>query len=166
MEFIPYNSRLTYHKFPFGAVREGTEITFKIVLPRNIFCRESYVVLHKDGCEPVYIAMAWEKMQGDSEEWWRACVDAGETGLYFYTFKLVTQYGDRFITRFDSSTGRITETADGDEFQLTVFDKDFQTPDSFKGSVMYQIFPDRFFKGSDRKYKSGGKKIDKSPTFL
>ena len=28
MDFIPYNSRRTYHKSPFGAVREGEEVTF------------------------------------------------------------------------------------------------------------------------------------------
>ncbi|MBR3058346.1 MAG: glycoside hydrolase family 13 protein [Clostridiales bacterium] len=29
-------------------------------------------------------------------------------------------------------------------FQITVYDKDFKTPDWMKGAVMYQIFPDRF----------------------
>lgn len=32
-------------------------------------------------------------------------------------------------------------------FQLTVYDQQFDTPDWFKGSVMYQIFPDRFRRG-------------------
>jgi 4-alpha-glucanotransferase len=34
-------------------------------------------------------------------------------------------------------------------FQITVYEEDFVTPDWMKGSVMYQIFPDRFFRGSD-----------------
>jgi len=33
-------------------------------------------------------------------------------------------------------------------FQITVFHKDFKTPDWFKGAVMYQIFPDRFRRGA------------------
>jgi len=33
-------------------------------------------------------------------------------------------------------------------FQITVFRKDFKTPDWFKGAVMYQIFPDRFRRGA------------------
>jgi len=32
-------------------------------------------------------------------------------------------------------------------FQITVFHKDFQTPDWFKGTLLYQIFPDRFSRG-------------------
>ncbi|MBO7565342.1 MAG: glycoside hydrolase family 13 protein [Clostridiales bacterium] len=34
-------------------------------------------------------------------------------------------------------------------FQITVYKEDFVTPDWMKGAVMYQIFPDRFFRGSD-----------------
>ena len=38
-------------------------------------------------------------------------------------------------------------------FQITVYEKDFVTPDWIKGAVMYQIFPDRFFRGSDYSYE-------------
>ena len=37
-------------------------------------------------------------------------------------------------------------------FQITVYDEDFVTPDWMKGAVMYQIFPDRFSRGSDYSY--------------
>src|SRR5690606_33548225 len=32
-------------------------------------------------------------------------------------------------------------------FQLTVYDRDFRTPDWFKLGITYQIFPDRFYDG-------------------
>ena len=34
-------------------------------------------------------------------------------------------------------------------FQITVYDKDFKTPDWMKGAVMYQIFPDRFSRDAE-----------------
>jgi len=34
-------------------------------------------------------------------------------------------------------------------FQITVYDKEFTTPDWMKGAVMYQIFPDRFSRDKD-----------------
>lgn len=34
-------------------------------------------------------------------------------------------------------------------WQITVFSKDYRTPDSMKGAMMYQVFPDRFNRGSD-----------------
>ena len=33
-------------------------------------------------------------------------------------------------------------------FQITVYHKDFRTPDWFKGALIYQVFPDRFFRGA------------------
>ncbi len=39
-------------------------------------------------------------------------------------------------------------------FQITVYEKDFTTPDWMKGAVMYQIFPDRFFRGSDYSFEA------------
>lgn len=33
-------------------------------------------------------------------------------------------------------------------FQLTVYDRDFDTPEWFRGKTMYQIFPDRFKRGN------------------
>ncbi len=33
----------------------------------------------------------------------------------------------------------------GDCYQITVYDKNFKTPEWFKGEIMYQIFPDRFY---------------------
>ena len=38
-------------------------------------------------------------------------------------------------------------------FQITVYARDFKTPDWMKGALMYQIFPDRFFRGSDYSYE-------------
>lgn len=43
----------------------------------------------------------------------------------------------------------IGETLDyfsGESWQITVYDKKFKTPNWFKNSIMYQIFPDRFYK--------------------
>ena len=34
-------------------------------------------------------------------------------------------------------------------FQITVYDKSFRTPDFMKNAVVYQIFPDRFYRGKE-----------------
>ena len=38
-------------------------------------------------------------------------------------------------------------------FQITVYEEGFTTPDWMKGAVMYQIFPDRFARGSDYSFE-------------
>ena len=150
MDFIPYNSRLSYHKYPFGAVKNGEEVTIRIVMPRSFCCTGASLVLTHDGGETEMRSMAWERMEGNSEEWWTVTFTPEKCGLYWYHFAVANKNGGSLITRFSGSTGRISP--DGTSFQLTVYSKDFQTPDWIKGSVIYQIFPDRFaFSGKEKK---------------
>lgn len=149
MDFIPYNSRLSYHKSPFGAIREGEEVNLRIVLPRDICCTGASVVLNSDSGETEIYPMTWERMEGNSEEWWRVSFTPENQGLYWYHFALACKHGCKVITKSYDSTGRISP--DGTSFQLTVYSKDFTTPDWIKGSVIYQIFPDRFCNSGKKK---------------
>lgn len=142
MDFIPYNSKTEYHKSPFGAVPEGESLTLRIVLPRSICCTGAGLVVSDDsGAASVY-PMSWERMEGSGEEWWRVSFEAGEPGIYWYHFALACKSGAMLITNAGDSSGRFSP--DGTKFQLTVYSKDFSTPGWIKGSVIYQIFPDRF----------------------
>ncbi|MBR2868905.1 MAG: glycoside hydrolase family 13 protein [Clostridia bacterium] len=150
MDFIPYNSRLTYHKSPFGAVREGEEITIRIILPASFSCTGADLILNSDGGNSVSYPLHFERPEGENEEWWSVTFNVEKQGLYWYRFSLRNAYSGNQITKFNNSTGRISP--DGSSFQLTVYSKNFETPDWIKGSVIYQIFPDRFrFSGETKK---------------
>lgn len=142
MEHIAYNSRLSYHKSKFGAVREGEEIVFRIVMPRYYQVSAVYLLLFNDNGRCHRIGFDWERMEGEHEEWWRLSHCVHEKGLYFYRFEYDTPSGRQTITKINGCQGALSDR--GENWQLTVFDKDFETPDSFKGGVIYQIFPDRF----------------------
>ncbi len=149
MDFIPYNSRLTYHKYPFGAVREGERVTVRIVLPRSLCCTGASLITDSDDGESRVYPMTWERMERTDEEWWSVTFTAGKAGLYWYHFAVACRDSGKLITCFENSTGRISP--DGTSFQLTVYSADFKTPDWIKGSVIYQIFPDRFnFSGESK----------------
>ena len=148
MDFIPFNSRLSWHKSPFGAVGNGTEVTLRIILPAGFYCEWAKIIVHRDD-ECFSYPMYYEYTQQNGEIWWRGSFIPDKPGLYFYTFLLMTGYGEIPITCYDNSTGRIA--AGGGEFQLTVYDKNFRTPDDIKGSVIYQIFPDRFCFSGNKK---------------
>jgi len=63
--------------------------------------------------------------------------------VHYYYFAYTIGGIRKFINRINSHEGGF----DGkDLFQLTVYDKHYETPDFLKGGVMYQIFPDRFCK--------------------
>lgn len=149
MEFIPYNSSLTYHKYPFGAVEEGTEVTFRIVLPKSFECGGGFLHIAKEGDSVREIPLSWERDEGSGEEWWAVRFTPASPGLYFYRFRIYNYYSENFITRAFAHSGRIS--SDGEDFFFTVYEKGFSTPEHIKGGVIYQIFPDRFcFSGEEK----------------
>ena len=141
--YIPYNSRYEYHKSVFGAVSTGQSVVFRIILPRDFCCHHARFVIKKDSEEKEnYIEMQWDCMQGDCEEWWKVSFTPESPGLYEYRFEYDTPWGTSRIFNFADGVGKIRDK--GKLWQLTVYDKNFKTPDWLKGGIIYQIFPDRF----------------------
>ncbi len=148
--YIPYIPTKEYHKFPLGAVKEETEITFRIVLPRDFGCTGVRIVVTKDAEYPQSYSMQWDCMQGENEEWWKIQLSFPEKGLYFYHFEYDTGFGVSKIFRHrDTLNGCFAPF--GEEWQFTVYDKSFTTPQWIKGGVIYQIFPDRFYSSGTKK---------------
>lgn len=86
-------------------------------------------------------------------------------GLYFYCFDLGN---GKFIGQGENFEGEITSNPT--EYQLTVYDKNFKTPDWLKGGIIYQIFPDRFYSSKENFIPQKGKVLredwGETPTFL
>ncbi|MCL2106350.1 MAG: glycoside hydrolase family 13 protein [Oscillospiraceae bacterium] len=140
--FVPYRSRLEWHKSPFGAVKAGAEITFRVVMPRHMRCRGLRLCWGDyDGAwergEPFF----WERMEGEHEEWWQLRLTVREPGLYRYRFSYDSDGGGGLIGNEGQGVGAVGEAA---WWQLTVYEADFALPSWVPGGVLYQIFPDRF----------------------
>ncbi len=142
MHYIPYNSRLNFHKNIFGAIREGCTVCLRIILPREIQCSGVRFVWHRDGENENRISFDWDGMQGNNEEWWKVYFTPETPGLYWYHFEYDIPFGKGQIYQTSNGIGKFCN--DGTDWQLTVYSKDFRTPDRLKGGVIYQIFPDRF----------------------
>lgn len=148
MHYIPYNSRNQLHKYPFGAVKENEKITFKVILPRDLGCKGVSLVIENE-TKVDKIPFFWLSMEGEGEEWW--CLDyiPQKSGLYFYYFEYYTPFGTSYIFHDGTNLGCLNF---GDrKWQLTVYQKDFSTPDWLKGGIIYQIFPDRFYNSGKHK---------------
>ena len=138
-----FNSRNSIYRNPTGAVADGTNIHFKISLSRDLRCFAATLIMIDDETkESTNMSMFWCGMNGDHAEWWECDFTPKKTGLYFYRFVIRSWRGELTISRSDHGEGVFSS---GDSWQLTVFDKDFKTPDWLSGGLMYQIFPDRFF---------------------
>ena len=104
-------------------------------------------------------AAAWAAAPMEAvDEGFRARVDtSGEPRVLFYRFRIETDAG---VVYYAARTDQLTTAGhafmlEGDAssacapggFQLTAYDGAFQVPAWFPGSIMYQIFPDRFARG-------------------
>ena len=80
---------------------------------------------------------------------WEATFTPDEIGVYGYKFIVGDGDTAKYYVEdgYEGKTGTVGDK-NGLFFQLTVYDKDYQTPDWMKEAVVYQIFPDRFNNGN------------------
>ena len=105
------------------------------------------MVLTKDREDPVHYRMDFDG-QTPGVNHFVFQLAPTTSGLYFYHFDLYTDF--RKIYRTANGEGELT-WVNGLDWQLTVYEPDFKTPDWIKDGTMYQIFPDRFYEGVPNK---------------
>ncbi|SFT29360.1 alpha-amylase family glycosyl hydrolase [Paenibacillus sp. BC26] len=147
---LVFDSRSVTYKKPFGAIKEGSEdVTLRIATEAG-----DAQVVRVELSNPQGLASAFDMRKAtsfDEKDYWEVTIPAsafGGIGVWGYKFILIdgpakVEYGD------DGSRGGSGASADEGvlPYDLTVYDKDFTTPDWMKNAVVYQIFPDRFFDG-------------------
>lgn len=136
----------TYKK-PFGAVETDRPVAFHIVLPDTLPVSGVKLRVTPDGSTPLLVDM--QKLDGEKGCCRFTCTYAlARPGLYWYDFMLETPEGESYIVFDRDGLGKISGN-EGDQWQLTVYDTGFSTPDWLKGGVLYQIMPDRFAREGD-----------------
>lgn len=149
---ILYDSKNLKFKKPFGVLFEDESCSLAVYIPH--YCKTNSVYLKikteslKDYCE-----FPFEKWDEDQDyEIFRCNFSLKQKGLYFYCFYIKTENEEFTLYKKDFAD---TNMEEGEFWQLSVIEKDFCVPNIYKGGIMYQIFPDRFFKanGVDAKNK-------------
>lgn len=143
-----FNSRSRKYRNPTGAVAEGQAVRFRITLPRDLSCSAAHLVIQPEGGEARVWGMFWCGMNGENREWWECEFAPEAPGLYFYHFEIHTCRGILGISRGEAGTGVFGGT---NQWQMTVYSRDFTTPQWLKGGIMYQILPDRFVRSGSPK---------------
>ncbi len=135
-----FNSTDPACREPVGAIPVGQGITFTLHLPAEYGTLSPRLIIHRDGQPQAELIMEMHERGADGTLY-RVRFMPGEVGLYFYHFDLYSDF--RKIYRGKLGEGYLSWES-GPEWQITVYDKDFATPECYKGGVQYQIFPDRF----------------------
>lgn len=152
MGFVPFNSRDLFFKNKFGSIEKGEEIHLRLCLPRSFCCRGAMFMLRRDDGEYEEKPMFWAGMCDSDTEIWDIHTSVEKEGLYWYHFDYDSSYGRSSILQTTDGIGAFSHSfGTKTDWQLTVTEKNFTTPDWLKGGIIYQIFPDRFYNSGSKK---------------
>ena len=141
-----FDSLDTSCKNPSGPVAQGTpiEFTLKSDFGDGLWGAELFIIDDDTGNRTFYRMK--KSADGDGDVF-KFTYTPQKTGLFWYYFVAKQNSYDTVIGRDDM--GRAVPVSDFlRSWQLTVYEKDFSTPDWIKGGLFYQIFVDRFNKGA------------------
>lgn len=159
---LTFESRNNPHPELSFAFDEGDVLTIRLTAPRLcglsspvLLLEEGEALLASEGGElatrPVHtLPFVWEGSDYVTERYTLALPLEGRPGLFYLSVLFDSGEG---MLRFSYSQERYAPRLTGAEedfepFALTVYRRDYTTPAWFKGGLMYQIFVDRFAKGS------------------
>lgn len=145
MKNVIYNPLI--NKRPSGASKNNEKNLFQIYIDEKISIKNLSLVIFNDKNENIRNKFAMNYLN-KSENYllYSVQLDELETGLYFYYFEFFENENLKYISNFNFNAKISDEIS---TWQLTVYNKDFQTPEWIKGGIIYQIFPDRFEKSEN-----------------
>ena len=148
MQYYPFDSRNPIYRNKLGALAEGETLRLKLLLHRDARVHDAYLKLRNDNSETVRELRLTAADCLDEYRFYEGDITLGE-GLYWYQFRYTSDYGEFCVSKTDTSLGIVS--GEGGWWQLTVYDRGFDTPDWLDGGIIYQIFPDRFFSSGEEK---------------
>lgn len=158
---IRVNSRNTPHAEFFSCFDYSDQLTLTVEISARYLVQGGKLVMFRDD-DGVCIIQSGAFTPGhgiDSLTFEISCADLcaknAKDGLFYYYFSLDTLLGPMYLGLDEFGpevlVPRIRQHIDSiSKFQLTVYNDDVVFPKRFAGRIMYQIFVDRFNKGSKK----------------
>lgn len=150
MNYYPYDSRNNLYRSRLGAVPANENLRLRLLLHKDAQCYDAFlrIVNDSDNLLVETKMIATDEWLGDYQFF--DVQFSMPQGLYWYDFRYTSAHGQFFVVKSEKGLGVVSQS-EGNRFQLTVYDKNFATPDWLKGGLIYQIFPDRFYNSGEVK---------------
>lgn len=148
MQYFPFDSRNELYKSIYGAVASDQGLRLRLLLHKDALVHSAFIRIKKDG-EENFTEQKLEQAEFFGDYIAYQTEITFDVGLYWYNFRYTSNYGEFFVTKTNGSVGTVNEK--GENWQLTVYDNNFETPAWLKGGIIYQIFPDRFYNSGKKK---------------
>ncbi len=156
---IFHDSHLPVYRQPFGAAEAGSEVTLSLSVEGDEPIAGVFLRLWVNEAGESVIPMK-RINDGDGAVFYRASARMPESGtLLWYYFIVEKADGSRLC--YGNNRGQLGGEGclydhEPPSYQITVYDRGAKTPDWFKHSIMYQIFPDRFCRAGNELIEKRG----------
>ncbi|MBS7298684.1 MAG: glycoside hydrolase family 13 protein [Eubacteriales bacterium] len=144
-----HNSHSLFYRNPFGAAECNKEVTLSISI-ENIGIPKRIELVTNAGRYGMY----YTQSLGEYNIYTVVIKLPEKPCKLYYYFEIDTEQGLFYYGNNDSALGgigRLWDNVPEKKYQITVCSEDYKTPDWFKNSICYQIFPDRFCREGDFK---------------
>ncbi len=144
---IEYDSHSLFFKEPFGAVECKKRVCIRILIEKA-FWPDEVLLRCKVGEDEYNISMHYFSTMADMNVF-EAFVDMPKKPcVWFYCFEIRLDKKIIFYGNNDEKLGGVGRCYEDNpkEYQITVFDSKYETPKWLREGIMYQIFPDRFYR--------------------
>ncbi|MGN0733359.1 MAG: 4-alpha-glucanotransferase [Emergencia sp.] len=153
-----HNSRLSEYRKPFGAINTGGTVSLSV----DLFDESGAEIVLRtwvDGKGEAFYPMAKNPMEDRVR--YSYALKCEEAALYWYSFRIDRADGTcMYYGAKQGSTGGEGEMYFGNppSFQITCY-KERKLPEWYRNAVVYQIFPDRFYRGESFDKNFDGEKM-------
>ncbi len=150
MRHAVHHSRYAIYRQPQGAIASGETVRLRI---RSDAPGCSLMADSGSG----YAEVPMQAAGINGERMFEVSVTTSGPGWLFYYFMIKDMDSIHYCCAPPDGLGGegVLAGSPGEPWQVTIYEKGFNTPDWAKGTVMYQIFPDRFFCGNREKAEKG-----------
>ena len=139
---ILFDSKQLSYKSHFGTLVPGQECTLTIHIPASVQTTSvDCVINHADGSHARTVSLTY-KMKKGPYEIFQGKFSFDDPGLFFYFFYISTRGGGFRLFK----QGDQTNMEAGDLWQVSCIPADFTVPEWARGGLIYQVFPDRFYR--------------------
>ncbi|MBR1397391.1 MAG: 4-alpha-glucanotransferase, partial [Selenomonadaceae bacterium] len=142
-----HNSQKIYYRSILGAAEVGSKIRLGIRIETEDTIRKVLLRTWQDYGEEKILNLSTGDDEDALEKFYTISLTMPKVGcLFWYFFIIETNEHTYYYGNNPEQLGGLGTLYDHvpPSFQITVYEKGSKTPDWFKHSVMYQIFPDRF----------------------
>ncbi len=140
---ILFDNKNPYYKTPFGPLAEGQSCLIRLEIPISCKTRTCTLCMNNEDGSPYQHFQLKKEGERENYDIYSCRFSLLNKGLYFYYFRIETMNEAFGLYRQNYDQ---TNMEEGEMWQLSCIPASFIPPEEYAGEVMYQIFPDRFYR--------------------